>query len=510
MMHRAKLFLLLLLCAVVARADVSPKYEMRGAWLATAYGIDWPSERGTSTAVAAKQKEELRRIITRLHDSGFNAVFFQVRPMADAFYKSSLEPWSYFLTGSRGAAPTYDPLEFCIALCHSMGMECHAWINPLRVGTRRSTTARDIKNSSMWMTNTVGRASMTIFNPALPEVRSHICAVCEEIASSYDIDGIVFDDYFYNPEFLPEDRRATDWPDYVAAARPDMTIAAWRRDNINTLIAEVSSTLSAIKNGTIRFGISPQGIGGGNGAHADAGVPTLSEYDIITADSQYSKIYSDPVSWLRQGLIDYISPQIYWTTDNPRHPYTGLARWWGFVANLFGRHCFPSQTIAPLAYDNSDEARAESLRQVRANRQAPAMNATGSVFYSATHLAGSKDSELCDNLRDSVFIRPALIPPMSWRENIARVTLSGLTLSDDNLLSWDAVDNCRYVIYALPPGIDWLEAISPEGGLSQEYIIAITYTNTFTLPSQYSGWQIAVAPYDRYGYEWEPVFLNIS
>lgn len=503
------IFTLLLLPGAV-RADDSPKYELRAAWLTTVYGIDWPSERGTDKAVSHRQQDELRAIISRLHDAGFNAVFFQVRPMADAFYRSSIEPWSAYVSGHRGVAPAYDPLELCVRLCHEKGMECHAWVNPLRVGTKKPDTRRDRQSARLWMTNRVGRTTMTIFNPALQATRDHLCAVCSEIATNYDIDGIVFDDYFYNPEFLPEDQTAADWNLYAASDTTATTFDQWRRDNINAMIADVSHTLAGIKNGIIRFGVSPQGIGGGNGAHSDAGVPPLTDYGIITADSQYSKIYSDPVKWLRDGTIDYISPQIYWTTDNPRHSYTALTQWWSHVAALFGRHCFPSHTIASLASDDSDEARCERLNQVRANRRAMDTGCSGSVFYSATHLAGKKAGTLCDNLRDSLFTSPALIPPMRWRTQASRVTLDGLHQSDETTISWDAAGDCRYVIYAIPPQIDLLEALSAEGGLNQLYIIGVTYSTTFQIPTCYSDYRIAVAPYDRYGFEWEPQFLQTT
>lgn len=343
--------LLVLFVAAFAgiNAIASPKYEMRGAWLVTAYGIDWPSCQGASRQVALTQQSELDSILENLHRAGINAVFFQVRPMADALYNSSYEPWSGYLTGNRGTAACYDPLSRCIERCHALGMECHAWINPFRVGTRRPSTSLDVVTRDLWMTNRVGKSTMTIFNPALDETRRHLCNICREIATNYDIDGIVFDDYFYNPEFIPEDERAADWKYYVAAAEAGQSMADWRRANINRAIADVYAMLSTVKDGKIRFGVSPQGIAGANGVYDCEGVPSLPSYGVVTADSQYDKIYSDPVNWLKEGLVDYISPQIYWTTDNRRHPYGGLSRWWNDVAEMYGRHCFPSQTIASFA-----------------------------------------------------------------------------------------------------------------------------------------------------------------
>lgn len=503
------LALILSLTAIAQREPRAPKYEMRGAWVATAYGIDWPSNTGSSKAAAHKQKADLDTLINRLHRSGFNALFFQVRPMADALYKSSVEPWSQYVSGTRGVAPTYDPLQYCIERCHALGMECHAWINPFRVGKELPSTRFDRKFSSLWMSNTVGRTSMTILNPALDETRSHLCKVCSEIALNYDIDGIVFDDYFYNPEFIPEDFRASDWELYNATASPEQSIGDWRRENINLTIEAVFSTISAIKEGKLRFGVSPQGIAGGNGVYADEGVPLLAPYGVITGDSQYSKIYSDPVSWLRAGTVDYVSPQIYWTTDNPKHPYGGLVSWWNDVAEMYGRHCYASISVARKDKQKPTERLAEAILKAKLNRSTSFNGAPGAVFYSASWILGTKGEGLDKLLHDSIFVTPALVPPMHWRQSINQLTLTNLQ-REGNTLTWDLCDDSRYVIYAIPDDVDPLDALSPDAdGLDASYIIAITYTDHFTLPKRYhSGYNIAVAPYDRYGVEWQPVFID--
>ena len=505
--------LLVLFAAAFAgiNAAASPKYEMRGAWLVTAYGLDWPSCQGVTRNIAAKQQAELDTLLSNLHRAGINAVFFQVRPMADAFYASSYEPWSGYLTGSRGASATYDPLSHCIAYCHALGMECHAWINPFRVGTRPPATPLDLRNSHLWMSNRVGKSTMTIFNPALDDTRRHLCNICREIATNYDIDGIVFDDYFYNPEFLPEDERAADWKCYLSAAEAGQSMADWRRANINRTIAEVSALLATIKNGKIRFGISPQGIGGANGVYTGDGVPVLTSYGVLTADSQYDKIYSDPVNWLKEGLVDYISPQIYWTTDNSHHPYGALSRWWNDVAEMFGRHCFPSQTITVLAKNNLPELWREIFRQVRHNRESSFNDATGSVLYSARFIGGNVAPGFGKSLRDSVFTSPALVPPMRWKSGATPLEVKGLSINKSGLMKWhSAADDARYVIYAIPAEVDNNEARSADSdGIDASFIVAVTYINSFVLPARYrSDYRIAVSPYDRYGIEWHPTYLT--
>lgn len=491
------------------RVEASPKFEMRGAWLVTAYGLDWPSTQGVTRKVVRQQQQQLDSLLTNLQRAGINAVFFQVRPMADALYVSSYEPWSSYLTGARGKKATYDPLKWCIERCHALGMECHAWINPFRVGTRQPATSLDLQNKHLWMTNRVGRTTMTIFNPAFDDTRELLCNICREIATDYDVDGIVFDDYFYNPEFIPEDDRATDWECYLAAAEAGQSIGDWRRDNINRAIAEVYATLSSIKEGKIRFGVSPQGIAGGNGIYAGDGVPALSDYGVLTGDSQYGKIYSDPVNWLKEGIVDYISPQIYWPTDNPRHPYGGLSRWWNDVAEMYGRHCYPSQTITGFAKNNTAEHWEEAFRQVELNRESSFNYAPGTVFYSARFIAGVEGVKFGKELQAKLFNNIALVPPMKWKVNVKQLEVRDLAYVTDGNLQWSAADDARYVIYAIPDDVSDGDAMSADSdGVDSEYIIAVTYDNSYTLPEQYrSGYRIAVAPYDRYGIEWQPTFL---
>ena len=134
-----KLFSLILFCCFLAGAhgrnhsNKLPKAdaEFRAAWVATVANINWPSKPGLSTA---DQQKEAVALLDMLQKQHLNAVIFQIRPQADALYKSDLEPWSYFLTGTQGKAPepAFDPLEFALTEAHKRGMELHAWFNPYR------------------------------------------------------------------------------------------------------------------------------------------------------------------------------------------------------------------------------------------------------------------------------------------------------------------------------------------------------------------------------------------
>ena len=155
-----------------------PKRELRGAWVATVKNIDWPS---SPSATSGEQISELVQIFDKLKAAGINTIYFQVRTECDALYKSSYEPWSYWLTGKQGKAPDpfYDPLKFAVDEAHSLGMELHAWINPYRAV--RDTG--EYENADNHVTNVhpewiLKFENYKMLNPGIPGVTNYICQSC--------------------------------------------------------------------------------------------------------------------------------------------------------------------------------------------------------------------------------------------------------------------------------------------------------------------------------------------
>ncbi len=297
------LVLLALACAAQA--------EFRGAWISSVHNLDWPSEKGLP---AAQQKAELVRLLDSAKSLGLTDVFFQVRPEGDALYRSSLEPWSRFLTGTQGKDPGYDPLAFCISEAGKRGIRVHAWFNPYRASVKAGAQLASNHMARRYSRYAYKVGSVMCMDPGSKEVQDHVVKVVSDVARRYDVAGIHFDDYFYP---YPSVGRLPDGKTYDSyrAGGGSLSIGDWRRDNVNRLIARSSQAVKAARPDAV-FGVSPFGIyTKGQPSTVKAGLDQLNE------------IYADPLKWMRSGWVDYIAPQLYWK-DNSDQSFTELLKWW--------------------------------------------------------------------------------------------------------------------------------------------------------------------------------------
>lgn len=495
-----KVLLLLTLIVLSASgsvsADTNPKREMRAAWLATVYNIDWPSSK---TLSAANMKTELTGILDKLQAANFNAVCLQVRPMGDAFYNSTLEPTSAYVAGTRGATLSWDPVAYFVSECHKRNMEAHAWINPYRLPYTLSTSLafdKKVTNNGWSLTfkNSSG-TNLRVLNPGIAAVRKHITSVIKELVTKYDIDGVLFDDYFY-PEGMPlgSGYDYTQYSSYVttteAAGKTPMSQADWRRNNVNKTVKMVSDTIKSVKP-YVRFGIGPAGVAGKNAAAY--GLPAC----YAGNDWVYDGIYCDALAWLKAGSIDYISPQIYWARTHSTNPYEPIAKWWSEVAVHFGRHFFASQSTSSMSAT-------EIAAQIDINRQQTLTSEPGSIFYNTTNTLSDLASI------KTKFKYPAAVPEMTWYKNTsAPGTIKSLGMASGSLTA-TSVFGARYIFYAIPEGTDRIAAASTDhAGLKPKYILGITYSNKIAVPAdRQTGYWYAAALLDRYGKEWELTTLN--
>jgi len=247
--------------------------------------------------------------------------------MNDAFYDSEYAPWSRYLGGAEGVDPGWDVLEFMITEAHKRGIEFHAWMNPYRVST--GTGDKTIQLSELDDDNFAkihpefvlqDNSGKLILNPGEPQVRAYIKNIVNEIMSKYDIDGIHFDDYFYSYNGMSD---IQDENTYDRTKEPNETLDDWRRNNVNTLISELSTiinTWNQNQNKNVKFGISPFGIwmsGGEDGSNTSTS--TL---------QSYRDQYADSKKWVEEGWLDYILPQLYWEFDHSLAPFADLVDWW--------------------------------------------------------------------------------------------------------------------------------------------------------------------------------------
>lgn len=437
------LLLALLLVAVPASAQDLPKHEFRGAWIATVINLDWPSCRSCSPS---QQQDELVQILDQLQSAGINAALFQIRAESDAFYDSPYEPWSYWLTNEQGADPGWDPLAFAVDAAHARGMELHAWFNPYRAdrGSDYPKAATHVTNlHPEWI---LDFGSIKILDPGLPEVRSYVTEVVADVARRYDIDGVHFDDYFYpyppNTIINQDDSSFTKYGSGFSRSN-------WRRFNVFQFVRQVRDSL-AVAAPDVVFGISPFGIW-------KNGVPAG-----ITGLDAYSEVYADAVAWLENDLVDYITPQLYWSFGGGQD-YGKLAPWWESVRN--DRHLYPGHGLYRAdrsTFSNTLYAANEVPRQVRFNRVTEGIQ--GSVFFRAKNITRFSTQGFADSLRTDLYRYPALPPPMAWRDQSAPGVPEGLAriISPDSApgtvdLNWQApssgaVDARFYAVYRIPTG----------------------------------------------------------
>lgn len=369
--------------------------EFRAAWIATVANINWPSKNNLS---AAEQKAEAVRILDMLQDANFNAVIFQARPSADAMYKSDLEPWSYFLTGAIGKAPSpfYDPLEFWISEAHKRGMELHVWLNPYRA---HHTTGGAVTSESMAskMSDATYRLrnGMYWMDPSDEKVQDHSSAVIKDLVKRYDIDAIHIDDYFYP---YREYNGGKDFPDNRTWAMYQnsggtLSRADWRRANVNKFIKRIHEEIKQEKP-YVKFGISPFGIW-------KPGFPAD-----VTGSSQYDELYADAKLWLNEGWADYYSPQLYWKEDGKQR-FSSLLKWWN-QENYKKIHLWPGLNTVGLR-DVADRP-TEIANQVRNTRNLLRENA-GTIHYSMDGIL--KNPSMLHTLKD-LYSEPALTPSSPW------------------------------------------------------------------------------------------------
>ncbi len=407
-----------------------PKYEFRGTWITTVWGLDWPGGHRNES----EQKNQMTALLDDLQNAGINAVFFQVRSFGDAMYESSYEPWSHLLTGVQGRAPNYDPLLFTIEEAHRRGMELHAWLNPYRVHRSNSDWNRTNNHITVTHPGWTYRAGADIqLDPGRQDVRDYLSAIVMDIARRYNVDGFHFDDYFYPypPNHITSSSYPPDRRTFQRESRGFTDIDEWRRDNVNLLVAQIADSLRSF-NEDLKFGISPFGIWKNR-------VPS----GIIGLDA-YNVIFADATEWIRWKTIDYLVPQLYWAFGG-NQDYARLAGWWASQSE--DRHLYTGHALHRVG--NSFSA-AEIPNQVAFNRNHP--DILGSAFFRARYLQPLRSLGFAQTMRDGLYKYPSLPPPMDWKDQTPPSAPFNVVAEKDGdsvLLTWEASGDAsrRYTVY---------------------------------------------------------------
>jgi uncharacterized lipoprotein YddW (UPF0748 family) len=320
-----------------------------------------------------------------------NAVIFQVRPHADALYDSPHEPWSYYLTGEQGQAPQpyYDPLRFAVQEAHERGLELHAWFNPYRAGHPADTSelapGHVYNQHPSWVRE---YGDYLWLDPGVPAARDHTHDVILNVVRRYDIDGVHFDDYFYP---YPSYADGAPFPDSASWARAQEngwtgSRDDWRRENVNRLVERIYRSIKAEKP-HVKFGISPFGIWRPD---HPPGTQGFDAYDVLYADAR---------KWLRNGWVDYMTPQLYYRLDQYGYSYPKMLRWW-IEQNEKDRHVWPGLYTSRVRQSGDRNwSDRQILGQIYTARSHP--GATGQVHFSMKALMTLPDSAFVADTPDS-------------------------------------------------------------------------------------------------------------
>jgi uncharacterized lipoprotein YddW (UPF0748 family) len=383
--------------AACSTDPATPKRQLRAMWISSVANIDWPSRTGLSVAA---QQAEFRAWLDLAVAKRMNAVMVQVRPTADAFWPSSYEPWSQWLTGTQGGNPGYDPMAFMVSEAHARNLEFHAWFNPYRVANHddpsKLVATHPARQHPAWRFAYGGKL---YYNPGLPEVRDFIEDAIMDAVSRYDVDGVHLDDYFY--PYPVSGQAIPDSAAYAQYGGSFGNVGDWRRNNVNLLVRELDQRIHAAK-AHVSFGISPFGIWRNSGTDPlGSRTSGLQSYDAIYADSRL---------WVKQGWVDYLAPQIYWHIGFSTAAYEVLTAWWSDVVRDTGVQLVVGQAAYRAGASGQEAAwqdPAELSDHLTDNRKHPEV--AGDVFFSAKDVKADRIGAIT-RLVNAHYAKPALLP----------------------------------------------------------------------------------------------------
>lgn len=247
-------------------------------------------------------KEEINKMVLNIKENNFNGIILQVRAFSDAIYYSKIFSPSLYIVNNENDKLKLDMLDYFIKLSHENNIKLIAWINPYRIRSNNDISSISDNNivNKYLNTSSVEVKNGIYFNPAKDEVLDLIIKGVLEIVKNYDVDGILYDDYFYPS-------KTCDLNDYKLYKLNGglKSLEDFRRDNINKLIRKTYEKIKEV-NSDVLFGISPSG----------------------NMNNNYNAEYLDINYLIENKIVDFIMPQIYYGFDNTNLPFVNTVNSW--------------------------------------------------------------------------------------------------------------------------------------------------------------------------------------
>ena len=509
-MNRIKSLLILISVVLPSFSGVNaqekmsnPKNEFRAVWIATVANIDWPK---SNVDAVEKQKIDFIEILDTYKKLNYNVVIVQIRCAGDAFYPTNLAPWSGYLTGKQGNAPSpyFDPIQWMVAESHVRGFEFHAWLNPYRatmdLKTETLSPNHDFYKHPEWM---IKYGTKYYYNPALPEVQTHLISIVNEVVKNYDIDAIHFDDYFY-----PYKEKGQVFNDSISFKKygGGLNVEDFRRSNVNNLVKSVSSSIKRLKP-WVQFGISPFGVWRNKSVD-----PKGSETQ--AGQTNYDDLYADPLAWMENNWIDYLIPQLYWSIDHPRASYAKLLKWWSAnsknTAIYIGNGTYKINADSDKKWNNPYEI----SNQIDLTRTYK--NILGNAFFSAKWFV-NKNQTVTQLLMQNQYKYPALPFPTPNLKKMGIECPSLNSISKDTLntsftVKYPLSSSMRFIIVYRGKKTLNIDKNDPSQIIEKIAIGDKSYSINIILPLRKSDENntCAVTFVDYYGNESEATIVNLS
>ena len=238
----------------------------------------------------------VKKIINNLDKYYINTIYLQVRMFSDSIYKSKIFPKTNIINND------VDLLSTFIKHAKKKNIKIYAWINPYRISSKTDISEIDKNNPAYLYLNTnnieIIKDKGIYYNPASNIVKNLIVLGVKEIVDNYEIDGIMFDDYFYPSDTID----LNNYEQY----KNIISIKDFRLSQVNELIHKVYKMIKSI-NENVEFGVSPDG----------------------NIENNYKYIYADVRKWLSEdGYIDFIMPQLYYGFNHEIKPFIKAANEW--------------------------------------------------------------------------------------------------------------------------------------------------------------------------------------